>query len=590
MPKTKAMKQTSGVRKAAKTSPTNERTRSPSRANKESNTPTPTTSHGKRTVAEDFAFAEDTGRSGAATARKKGGKRAADETDKGKNAPATVGSRAKRAKSNQANSDHDSIGAANRLGNTLLDGVDDFDSDDEEKSGDESADDAALTTQAPTRATSEAELKGLTKAALIARLQALETNGRKDKATVAPKRGSTKGKRDVSSDCGSISSEDEPSEEATKVVRDADHVLLKIQKSKAKSFLKSDDAFLMLRRLSPQRAEELLDLGCLDLNKILSALSSFRNTGAIKTGLKHDASSSALDVGPLKRSPAAAGNPLLREKAGVIKLAHGDFSMRELLRSPFKSPPGLAGGLELMEAMWCTLAALTRKSSLESIPVLCRAWASSQISAQVDESAVMELITLHTEAVLLVLKTEQRHRVTGYDGTVLDEFPFADHKAVESWLLSQYGDTTVTVHVPQVADLESALSTSRMIGSREEKALIASAQTRWGKSATEQDQGKPKLLVKKPKGGGASSVGNDKPKPRAKSEELCRIWALSDYIGRNQKAGGCSKPNCRWEHRLPASKAEAEQLVDYAKLKLEAKRLTTEQAASVKAKLDHLLE
>ena len=184
MPKSPAKKKTIGVRKSAKTAATNDRTRSPSRANKQPNTPNPTTSHGNRTVADDFAHAENAGRSGAATARKTGGKRTADTTDKDQNAPATGGPKTKRTKPNQANKDQDSIGAANRLGTTLLDEIDDFDSEGEGKSDDESADDAALTTQAPTRATPAAELMGLTKAALIARLQELETNGgREDKAT-----------------------------------------------------------------------------------------------------------------------------------------------------------------------------------------------------------------------------------------------------------------------------------------------------------------------------------------------------------------------------------------------------------------------
>ena len=241
-----------------------------------------------------------------------------------------------------------------------------------------------------------------------------------------------------------------------------------------------------------------------------------------------------------------------------------------------------------MEALWCTMAALTGKFSLERIPVLCRAWASYQINASVDETAAVEFCLLHTEAILSVLKSEQRLRVTGHDGITRFEYPFANDKTVESWVLTQYGDTSVTLHVPQIADLESALSAFRTIGSREEKALKASAQTRWGKPAGEQIQ------VEKLKKGGAGSglTGKDKLKPgsEAQSEELCRVWALSDYIGRDQKAGGCTRgTRCRWEHRLPASKTEAEQLVEYAKLKLEAKKLTAQQAASVKTKLVHLL-
>ena len=594
MPKSPATKQTPGRRKAAKTSPTIERHQPPTRANKKPNSPNPTTSHGNRTVADEFADAEDTGRTGAATARN-GRKRGADKTGKDKNAPATVGPKNKRTKPNQANADQDSIGAANRLGTTLLDTIDDLDSDAEEKSDGESADDAALATQALTTATSAKELMGLTKPALIARLQALETNGRKGKDTVATKRGTkpTKGKRDVSSDRGSISSEDESSGIATKFVRDADHVRLEVQKTKAKTFLKSDDPLLLIRRVSSLRAEGLLDIGYLDLSKILSAVNSLRSSGAIKMGLKKDTSNTSFDISPLKRSPAAARNPLLRDKAGVTKFAHAEFAMKDLLTTTFKSPPGLAEGVELLEALWCTLAALTGKFSLERIPVLCRAWASFQISASVDETAAMEFCLLHTETIMSVLKSEQRLRVTDHDGVSRFEYPFANDKTVESWILTQYGDTSVTLHVPQIADLESALSAFRTIGSREEKALKVSAQTRWGKPAGEQDQGKP--LVEKPKKGGAGAglTGKDKPKPgsEAQSEELCRVWALSDYIGRDQKAGGCTRgTRCRWEHRLPASKTEAEQLVDYAKLKLEAKKLTAQQAASVKTKLGHLLE
>jgi hypothetical protein len=588
MPKSPAKKQTPGRRKAAKTSPTTERPQSPTRANKKTNkAPNPSTSHGNPTIADEFAHAEASGRSGAATARKTGGKRAAGKDN---NAPATDGPKNKRPKPNQANADQDSIGAADRLATSLLSGTDDFDSDREEESDNGSANEAAPATQAPATATPASQLKGLTKAALIARLQALETAGSKGR-DVVPKQGTnpTKGKRDVSSDHGSISSGDESSGVDTKFVRDADHVKLEIQKPKAKTFLKSDDLLLLLRRISSDRAEGLLDLGCLDLSKILSAVNSLRSSGAIKMGLKQDASSMAFDIGPLKRSPAAAGNPLLRDKGGITKFAHAEFTMKDLLMSPFKSPPGLSEGVVLLEALWCTMAALTGKFPLERIPVLCRAWASFQISAGVDETAAVEFCLLHTEAIMSVLKTEQRLRVTGHDGVARFEYPFANHKTAESWILTQYGDTSVTLHVPQVADLESALSAFRTIGSREEKALKASALTRWGKPASEQDQGKSAADKKK---GGVGTAEKGKPKPaEAQSEELCRVWALSDYIGRDQKAGGCTRgTRCRWEHRLPASKTEAEQLVDYAKAKLEAKKLTAQQAASVKTKLGHLLE